>query len=362
MKKWFSENKKYIILSTLATFLPTVIGLILYNRLPDQIASHWGADGVVDGFAGKNFMIFVLPAILAVLNLLAMAATAMDPKQKDHNGKAMRMIFWIIPLICLVTTSSVYAFALGESMTVTTLMFPLMGIVFVVIGNYMPKVSQNRSLGIKIYWTLNNEENWNKTHRFAGKFWVAGGFLMSLLMLLPISWALPMMLVSTLLIVLAPVVYSYCIYRQHLGQGITYTASKSSKGQKLLTAALTLALVIFLFFIMCTGDITYTPEETSMGIRASFSADAEVIYDLVDSMELRQDFKIGMRVMGFNSPRLSTGTYQNEELGNYTLYAYTGCDTAILIRSGSNWLAINAPTAEETQALYETLLIKIGHP
>jgi hypothetical protein len=76
-------------------------------------------------------------------------------------------------------------------------------------------------------------------------------------------------------------------------------------------------------------------------------------------MELRQDFMIGMRVMGFSSPRLSTGTYQNEELGNYTLYAYTGCDTAILIRSGSNWLVINAETPEETTALYQTLLEKI---
>lgn len=362
MKKWFSENKKYIILSTLATFLPTVIGLILYNRLPDQIASHWGADGVADGFAGKDFMIFVLPAILAVLNLLAMMATALDPKQKDHNGKAMRIIFWFMPLICLVTTSSVYAIALEKSMNITSILFPLMGILFVVLGNYMPKISQNRSLGIKIYWTLNNEENWNKTHRFAGKFWVAGGFLMSLLMLLPSDWALPLLLVSILLNVLVPVVYSYCIYKKHLAQGITYTAPERSKGQKLLSAALTLALVIFLFFIMCTGNITYTPEETSMGISASFSADAEVIYDLVDSMELRQDFEIGVRILGFNSPRLSTGTYQNEELGNYTLYAYTGCHTVILIRSGSNWLAINAPTAEETQALYETLLIKIGHP
>ena len=80
--------------------------------------------------------------------------------------------------------------ALGKEMNPALIVSLLLGFMFIIIGNYLPKCKQNFTLGIKIKWTLENEENWNKTHRFAGKVWFIGGFIMLLTAFLTIEYAL----------------------------------------------------------------------------------------------------------------------------------------------------------------------------
>ena len=88
------------------------------------------------------------------------------------------MIFWILPVVSLFTNGIMYRTAFGKEFDLAVFVPALLGVMFIFIGNYLPKVKQNRTLGIKISWTLNNEENWNKTHRFGGKVWVVGGLIM----------------------------------------------------------------------------------------------------------------------------------------------------------------------------------------
>jgi len=87
----------------------------------------------------------------------------------------------------------------------------LMGVLFVIIGNYLPKCKQNYTIGIKIPWTLNNEENWNKTHRFAGWLWTACGLLVILTGFIGGFW---LFMIVTLLMVFAPIIYSYLLHRK----------------------------------------------------------------------------------------------------------------------------------------------------
>ena len=363
MKKWFFENKWKVLLSVLATFLPTAIGLVLWDRLPATMNSHWGLDGAADGTAGKAMIVFGMPALLAAVNMLCMVGSALDTKNKNQNKKLMGIIFWIMPVLSTVVVSSIYAMALGKSVDVLMVIPLLMGVLFMVIGNYMPKATQNRTMGIKIWWTLNNEENWNKTHRFAGKCWVAGGIAMLLTAALPMSWLLPVMLIAVLLLAFAPMGYSYLLYRKHKSQGVDYSAPPAAKGEKwakILSLVMVLAILVFVAVLMFTGDIEYGCGETALEIQADFSADLVVSYEEMDEIALREDFDIGTRVMGFGAVRLSMGSFRNDELGDYTLYAYNACDSVILIRSGEKYLAINAETEEETLALYESLLEKLG--
>lgn len=362
MKKWLSEHKKAIFWSTAATLLPMVIGCILWNDLPESMATHWGADGVADGFGGRGAAVFVLPAILAVMNLLCLLVTGADPKQRGQNKKALKMIFWIMPVLSCAVCSTVYAVALGRELNMGLLTFLLMGIVFLVIGNYMPKVKQNSTLGIKINWTLHNEENWNKTHRFAGKVWVAGGIVMLFMTLLPIKWIIPMLLAVILLLVAAPMLYSYRIYKIHEAQGIKYAAPPESKGQKtakVISIVLVIAILAGVAMLMFTGNIAYTVGDDALRIEATYDRGAAVRYEEVDAIELREGFDIGVRVWGFASARLSLGTFQNEQWNSYTLYAYNSCDSMIVVQSGENWLAFNAETPAQTQALYEALSNKL---
>lgn len=98
-------------------------------------------------------------------------------------------------------------------------MLILVGVVFIVVGNYMPKCKQNYTMGIKLPWTLNDEENWNKTHRMAGKLWVITGFLVMLCILAPTSVMVAIFIITLFVAVMIPTVYSYLLYRNKRENG-----------------------------------------------------------------------------------------------------------------------------------------------
>ena len=111
---------------------------------------------------------------------------------------------------------------------------------------------------------------------------------------------------------------------------------------------------------MFTGDIAYTCAQDSLQIVADFQDGLTVSYNQIDSIELRESFDVGARAYGFGSAKLSMGNFRNDEFDAYTLYCYNSCNSMILIRSGEKVLAINCQTAEETAALYQALLTRIG--
>lgn len=84
-----------------------------------------------------------------------------------------------------------------------------MGVLFIIIGNLLPKMRQSTTMGIKLPWTLHSEENWNKTHRFSGKLWVAGGIVILATAFLGSFWILIAVL---LVMVIIPTLYSYLLY------------------------------------------------------------------------------------------------------------------------------------------------------
>jgi uncharacterized membrane protein len=105
----------------------------------------------------------------------------------------------------------VYATALGYGINVEIIMPLLVGLMFIIVGNLLPKCRQSYTLGIKLPWTLHNEENWNKTHRLAGKLWVVGGIITMASALIGSFWILLSVLI---LMVAIPTIYSYCLYRK----------------------------------------------------------------------------------------------------------------------------------------------------
>ena len=168
------ENKKKLIISSVLTLLPILFGLFIWDQLPDVMTTHWGADNQPDGWSSKSFAVFGMPVLLLVMHWFCLWITAKDPGQKKQSKKAVGMFFWLMPLVSLISSAVLYGTALGNEINIGTVVFALVGLMFLGIGNYLPKVKQNYTLGVKVSWALNNEENWNATHRFTGKLWVAG--------------------------------------------------------------------------------------------------------------------------------------------------------------------------------------------
>ena len=205
------KNLKTLIISSVIILLPILAGLILWDQLPEQIPSHWNVDGEVDGWSSKPFAVFGLPLIMLAIQWLCVLGTSADPKKGNHSEKVVQLVLWIVPILAVVMSAVTYAVALGQEVRMEMVMPLLLGFIFAIIGNYLPKCKQNYTIGIKIPWTLNNEENWNKTHRFAGRLWLVCGIAIMLTAFVGGFWVfLPIVLAMTI----APFAYSYLLHRK----------------------------------------------------------------------------------------------------------------------------------------------------
>ena len=205
------KNLPKLIITSLITLIPILIGVILWDKLPDQVPVHWDINGAVDGYATKTQAVFVMPLVLVAFQWVCVLVTSLDPKKQNVNDKLFSLVLWIIPIISLLCNSMVFATALGHKVSVEIIMPLFMGALFVIIGNYMPKCKQSYTLGIKLPWTLDDEENWNKTHRMAGFLWVIGGVVIMATAFLGIFWFFFVVLIP---MVIVPTIYSYLLYKK----------------------------------------------------------------------------------------------------------------------------------------------------
>ena len=206
------KNKKLNILLFIICLLPVIAGVIIYPKLPDQIVTHWGVDGQPNGWSSKFVGVILLPFALALLGLFVPRLIRLDPKNKDINSKLECCIVWIIPIVTIMCSSVTILNALGYNTKVEIIIPFVVGIMLMIVGNYMPKAKQNYTVGVKIPWTLNDEENWDKTHRVAGFVFTIGGLLIALSSFFKIRTIVLLAVLFAMIFI--PTIYSYIIYRK----------------------------------------------------------------------------------------------------------------------------------------------------
>ena len=162
------RNKGTIVLTTIMTALPVLLGLALWSRLPETIATHFDANVVPNGWSSRVFAVLGLPAFLVAAHLLCAFGTMMDPKRKNIQDKMYKLVLWICPVVSILVCTCVYLYALGVDVDMARIAGLMVGVMFIIVGNYLPKCRQSYTMGIKLPWMLNDEENWNATHRFGG--------------------------------------------------------------------------------------------------------------------------------------------------------------------------------------------------
>ena len=203
------NRKKMILLTSPLVFIPMIVGLILWNKLPEQIPIHFNTAGVADQYASKVFTVLGIPVFLWLLHLLTGFIILADPKKQNINDKVFTLMLYTVPSVGIFSTVIMYTSALNIPVSVNMVGGLFVGIIFLFVGNYLPKSKQNYTVGIKLPWTLNDTENWNKTHRFAGVLWTLCGVA------LLISAFLEFILLAPILIavaILLPTAYSFLFY------------------------------------------------------------------------------------------------------------------------------------------------------
>ena len=201
-------NKKLVLFTSILILLPSLVGCVFWNQLPEEIPTHFNLLSQADGYNHKMSAIFGLPTLMLLMHWLLLFIMIKDPKSSNISSKIQVLIYWIIPFVSCLSMISIYGESLGYSMMSGLLAQIFMGVVMIVIGNYLPKTHRNYIIGIRLPWTLENDENWRKTHRLAGKIWVFGGLLLFLnsFVQLYVYWVF---FLTLFFVVIIPSVYSY---------------------------------------------------------------------------------------------------------------------------------------------------------
>lgn len=343
--------KKTLFFASLTCLLPIPVGIVLWQRFPESaITGTW---------------IVIIPVAMLLAMWLCVGLSSLDRSNRDRNEKVHKLVLWIMPLLSCMFSGLMYALLLGVKFSPTAYVMAPMGVLFCLIGNYLPKTRMNATIGIKIRWTYSSEDNWNTTHRFAGKLWVVCGLVIVLGAFLPQPLGIGVMLTSFAVMTAAPILCSYRFYQQEKAEGKplqapVYPLAMSPRAKK-MSAVLIAALVIFLVLVMFTGTLTYQLNEKALTVEADWYSDLTISYASIDALEYREGSVPGYRVGGFASARLLMGFFENEELGVYTRYTPTKYESCILITRGNNTVVLSAGSAEDTHALYRALQEKLDN-
>lgn len=136
------ENKKTLILTVLICLMPIILGAVLYNKLPDEMPIHFTINDVSDNYAPKNFALFGIPIIMGTVQAICILFTAKVNKLKDiEKPRIVKIMEWFIPIITVLLYIIMIEVPLGSTVYVGKSVCLILGISFMIIGNYMPKMS-----------------------------------------------------------------------------------------------------------------------------------------------------------------------------------------------------------------------------
>ncbi|MCM1171472.1 MAG: DUF1648 domain-containing protein [Clostridium sp.] len=171
------KDRNKLIITVLVCLLPMILGAVLYNRLPEQMPIHFTTNDNPDNYAHKNFALFGMPVILAIVQVICMISTTHKLKNKE-KPRIAKIMEWFIPILTVLLYIIMVEFALGSGIYVGKCICLILGILFMVIGNYLPKMSYDAAKGV-MHPMPSNEKTFRKMVRIMGySFIVIGLFFL----------------------------------------------------------------------------------------------------------------------------------------------------------------------------------------
>ena len=180
-----NKNRKTLILSVMVCLLPVIAGLVFYNKLPEQMPLHFTIGDVPDNYGPKNFVLFGIPFILAVVQTIYMIVTTKVNKLKNNEKpRIVKIMEWFIPIITVLVYIIIIEVSLGSTVYVGKSILLILGILFMIIGNYLPKMSYE--VGGRIFHPIpKSEKSFRKMSKIMGYSFIGIGIFL----LIIIIWA-----------------------------------------------------------------------------------------------------------------------------------------------------------------------------
>jgi uncharacterized membrane protein len=207
MRKW---------IPLLIVLAAVVASAVAYPNLPTTIPTHWDMLGRPNGWSSRVWGGWVMPIVLLATYALMRALPAIDPRGSNYAkfGGAFEGIIVSIMLFMLGMHIIILRAALGYPVAVQRVVPVGIGVLFVVIGNLLPRARPNWFVGIRTPWTLSSDRVWEKTHRVGGHVFVAGGILIVLGALAMQQWAHIVLIAVILACTATVLIYSYLEWKR----------------------------------------------------------------------------------------------------------------------------------------------------
>ena len=193
-----------------------VLSFYFYAHWPAQVASHWNFRGEVDGYGSSMFMAFFFPLLFIGMYLLFLVLPYIDPKRERYAEFAKT--YHIFKAVIIAALFAVYLvtgiYNLGYSFNVGIAVAVIIGILMIVIGNYLGRIKFNYFMGIRTPWTLASETVWNKTHRVGRWFFILFGVLIIIAPFLPEVLGIITFIAGAAIVVIGSFLYSYVAFLQ----------------------------------------------------------------------------------------------------------------------------------------------------
>lgn len=212
------STKTATIISIMLVVLTTLAGLLLWNQLPDQMASHWGINDQADGSMSKFWGVFLMPLIATGMLVLFLAIPSLDPLKA--NIAEFRGSFNNFLVLMMVFLTYIYGLTLAWNLGYTSLrmssaILPALGLLFFFIGDMMGKAKRNYFIGIRTPWTLASDTVWDETHRVGAILFKVSGLLTLVGILLPATFAI-WLIVPLIGSAFFSAAYSYIVFRREM--------------------------------------------------------------------------------------------------------------------------------------------------
>jgi uncharacterized membrane protein len=213
------SSRNTIIVASILILLATLVGVALWPRLPDPMASHWDINDQVNGYMSKFWGVFLMPLMTAGLFLFFLAIPKIDPLKA--NIAAFRDAFNLF--IVLFVGFMVYIYFLTllwnlgyTGFNMSNAMLPALGILYLFVGYMLRKAKRNFFIGIRTPWTLSSDRVWEETHRVGSVLFMIAGGLAFLGAFLGGTAAIWFVMIPILASVLITLVYSYILYQREI--------------------------------------------------------------------------------------------------------------------------------------------------
>lgn len=196
--------------------LPFIYLAYIWANLPAEVPLHWNLQGEIDRYGDKSELLLI-PILLPLLTyLIFLIVPKIDPKNKLKNmGNKYRSIKVLLTVFMSILALFILYSSKNQSLSNPNYIILLIGVLYIILGNYFKTIRSNYFIGIRTPWTLENETVWKETHKLGGKLWFLGGLIVVLgSVILDEQSNFTLFITLTIIIALVPVIYSYFKFQE----------------------------------------------------------------------------------------------------------------------------------------------------